>query len=188
MFRDVNPTIPVRRKRQSQRQRRVDSGNSTSVDGDDTASQAELGQNQELYDKFHLTTPGMMSPSIQQHWTVQSVPILLNVYSSLSIIDHAFRRCDDDGPLMWAAHLFSRTYVTNVSHSSSNRRNSNGETSNELGNCLSKTLQEIRSALETKEGAKRDDILVTVWILAQYEVFDLCDLCFSSHPGSADIS
>lgn len=45
-----------------------------------------------------------------------------------------------------------------------------GKTQRELCMYMGKTLRAINRALSTPEGAKRDDILATVWILANYEV------------------
>lgn len=45
-----------------------------------------------------------------------------------------------------------------------------GKTQRELCMYMGKTLRAINRALSTPDGAKRDDILATVWILANYEV------------------
>lgn len=119
---------------------------------------------------FRIDEVCPICPTISEHWTSQSVPIMLNVYSSLNVVDNAYRQQLKDGPLLWAAHLFSRTYVTNLRFPTANRRNSVGENQQELRTLLGKTLRAVSLALKTRDGPKRDDILVTVWVLANYEV------------------
>lgn len=71
---------------------------------------------------------------------------------------------------MWAAHLFSRTYVTNVRYPVHVCNESALETQRELGTYMGKTLSAVNAALNDPAGAFRDDVLATVWILANYEV------------------
>lgn len=47
---------------------------------------------------------------------------------------------------------------------------SKSETQRELGKYLGKTLSAVGEALKSPEGTRRDDVLATVWILANYEV------------------
>lgn len=108
--------------------------------------------------------------SLHEHWTSHSIPILLNVYSTLDFINTTYQSRIDDGPLVWAAHLFSRTYVTNLRHSAAIHKDSVPETNQELGMYLGKTLKAVNEALRNPAGALRNDVLATVWILANYEV------------------
>ncbi|KAL6906723.1 hypothetical protein GGI43DRAFT_238457 [Trichoderma evansii] len=105
-----------------------------------------------------------------QHWTSHSVPILLNVYSSLDFIQDIYSGYHKDGPLVWAAHLFSRTYVTNLRYPTAITRDAHTETQRELGAYLGKTLNSVNAALNTPEGAFRDDVLATIWLLSNYEL------------------
>lgn len=105
-----------------------------------------------------------------QHWTSHSVPILLNVYSNLDFIQDIYSGYSSDGPLVWAAHLFSRTYVTNLRYPTAITRDAHIETQRELGAYLGKTLNSVNAALNTPEGAFRDDVLATIWLLSNYEV------------------
>jgi hypothetical protein len=105
-----------------------------------------------------------------QHWTSHSVPIVLNVYSNLDFIQDTYSSCGIDGPLIWAAHLFSRTYVTNIRYPTAITRDAHVETQRELGTYLGKTLNSVNKALSSPDGAFRDDVLATIWILSNYEV------------------
>ncbi|KAL7932238.1 hypothetical protein V8C35DRAFT_307757 [Trichoderma chlorosporum] len=105
-----------------------------------------------------------------EHWTAHSIPIILDVYSNLDFIRDMYREYTDDGPLVWAAHLFSRTYVTNLQYPTALSRDAHAETQQELGGYLGKTLHLVSEALKTPEGARRDDILGTVWLLTNYEL------------------
>ena len=108
--------------------------------------------------------------SMAQHWTAESVPMLLNIYERLSFVHDTCRIYDRDGPLIWAAHLFTRTYVTNMRFPTSKHNESFNETRQELGTYMGKALTSISKALKEPDGAFRDDVLATVWILANYEV------------------
>ncbi|UNI14994.1 hypothetical protein JDV02_001569 [Purpureocillium takamizusanense] len=108
--------------------------------------------------------------SMAEHWTSHSVPILLNVYSTLDFLNNAYQQNPRDGPLVWAAHLFSRTYVTNIRYPTAVYRSSELETQRELGTYLGKTLSTVAAALKDPKGAFRDDVLATVWILSNYEL------------------
>ncbi|PTB36869.1 hypothetical protein M441DRAFT_61589 [Trichoderma asperellum CBS 433.97] len=105
-----------------------------------------------------------------QHWTSHSVPIVLNVYSNLDFIQDIYSGYNNDGPLIWAAHLFSRTYVTNLRYPTAISRDAHEETQRELGTYLVKTLNSVNKALGTPEGAFRDDVLATIWLLSNYEL------------------
>ncbi|KAH7137297.1 hypothetical protein B0J13DRAFT_625073 [Dactylonectria estremocensis] len=108
--------------------------------------------------------------SLSEHWTTHSVPILLNVYSTLDFLHNIYKGNPRDGPLVWAAHLFSRTYVTNLRYSTAAHKDSVEENDRELGTYLGKTLSSVNVALKSPGGALRDDVLATVWILTNYEL------------------
>ncbi|GAO15092.1 hypothetical protein UVI_02048480 [Ustilaginoidea virens] len=95
--------------------------------------------------------------------------MLLNVYSTLDFLHNVYRLSFHNGPLIWAAHLFSRTYVTNLRHPGFVYNDSVGETRRELGTYLGKTLSAVNAALQKPEGAFRDDVLATIWVLTNYE-------------------
>lgn len=108
--------------------------------------------------------------SLQQHWTSHSIPIITNIYGALSFVQNMFQNYTADGPLLWAAHLFSRTYVTNIRHSTSIHKESDIETKQELGTYMGRTLSAVSKALSVPGGAMRDDVLATIYILSNYEV------------------
>lgn len=116
-----------------------------------------------------------ISRPLTEHWTTHSVPIILNVYSTLDFLHNIYRINSRNGPLVWAAHLFTRTYVTNIRYPISIYKESEVENQRELGTYLGKTLSAVNTALKEPDGAFRDDVLATVWILANYEVSD-CSL------------
>lgn len=67
--------------------------------------------------------------------------------------------------------------MTNMQYSTALSRDSDAETQRELGGYLGKTLSLVSEALKTHEGAQRDDVLATVWILTNYEVSKALMLC-----------
>ncbi|KAJ9296761.1 transcriptional regulator family: Fungal Specific TF [Paecilomyces variotii] len=113
--------------------------------------------------------------TIYEHWSVHSVPIVLNIYPALELLADIYQDISSqnqlsDSPLVWVSHLFSRTYTANLRHPVASRRDSELETQRELSNYLTKTLRAVRHALQTREGVLRDDILLTVWMLTNYEI------------------
>jgi hypothetical protein len=117
----------------------------------------------------YMVEPHLYMP-VTEHWTSHSVPIMLNVYAPIEFLSDIYSTSVHDGPLVWAAHLFSRTYVTNLRYPTAMCRASYDETQRELGMYLGKTLGAVGAALKKPAGAMRDDILATVWTLANYEV------------------
>lgn len=115
-------------------------------------------------------SPLFLTKPLHEHWTAQSIPILLNVYESLEFLNKIYQNYPQDGPLVWAAHLFSRTYITNVAHPTSVHKDAQEETEQELRTYMGKALRSVHGALQAPDGALRDDVLATVWILANYEL------------------
>ena len=111
-----------------------------------------------------------IAPSLSQHWTAQSIPIVLTVYNYVDSLKDVLRENSFDGPLVWATHLFSRTYVTNLRQPTSLSNESAAEASQEIGTYMGKTLSAVGTALKDKDGAFRDDIIGAVWMLCNYEV------------------
>lgn len=116
-----------------------------------------------------------LTSTIHKHWSVHLVPIILNIYPALELLKKlyyniSFQNSSPDSPLMWVTHLFLLTYIANLRYSTSSRRGSELETQRELGNYLTKTLRTVRHALQTHEGVLRDDVLISVWMLTNYEV------------------
>lgn len=107
---------------------------------------------------------------LYEHWTAHSVPILMNVYSTLDFLGSLYKAYPADGPLVWAAHLFSRTYVTNLRFPTATSLAARRACEGELGGYLGKTLSSVSEALSARGGKDRDDVLATIWILSNYEV------------------
>lgn len=197
MFRNADPARTRKRKTRSQQQTRAlalvppspaPSGSSSWLDqsapgtpfmamddGRDAVESAWRAQALVSRAGDDMVNPQLYLP-ITEHWTSQSVPIMLNVYAPIEFLTKMYSNSMPDGPLVWAAHLFSRTYVTNLRYPTAMCRESYEETQRELGMYLGKTLGAVGEALKKPSGATRDDILATVWTLANYEV--------SFHPDS----
>ncbi|KAK5987385.1 hypothetical protein PT974_11512 [Cladobotryum mycophilum] len=185
VFRNADPTtIKKRKKRQQQSPPTTDDDHDPSpappesdistptlvADGDFLFTDPFLTNEFEINAHAGPSTALMLTRPLFEHWTNQSIPILLNVYDNLDFIKNIYRDQRDNGPLIWAAHLFSRTYVTNLRNPTARYKGSETETQKELGSYLGKTLSSVSHALTTPEGTKRDDVLATVWILASYEL------------------
>ncbi|OTA05281.1 Zn2Cys6 transcriptional regulator [Trichoderma parareesei] len=194
VFRNADPTVVKKRKKRqplSQTQSpgasetpssssSSSSSSSTSTADSDPLPLLKLTRNGDyvfntltdlvLVDGIDCSAPPTLARPIFEHWTVHSVPIVLNVYSNLDFVKNMYREFAGDGPLVWAAHLFARTYVTNLQYPTSLYRDAHLETQRELSTYLGKTLSLVSEALKTPEGPLRDDILATVWILTNYEL------------------
>ncbi|KAF5558973.1 heterokaryon incompatibility protein het-E-1 [Fusarium mexicanum] len=80
--------------------------------------------------------------SMHQHWTLHSIPIFLNVYSTLPLFYDMYRNIGD-GPLLSATHLFSRAYVTILRQPTAKYNTSIIENDQELTTQLGKTLTSL---------------------------------------------
>ncbi|XWW93035.1 hypothetical protein V2A60_000963 [Cordyceps javanica] len=107
---------------------------------------------------------------VTEHWTAQSVPLLLDVYSTLDFLRDVYATGSRGGPLLWSAHIFTRTYIMNVRYPTHVADGLRGQTQRELAMYMGKTLRAVNRALGAPGDAARDDILATVWVLANYEV------------------
>ncbi|KAK2589764.1 hypothetical protein QQS21_012554 [Conoideocrella luteorostrata] len=188
VFRNANPSSVKRRKKKVAAKEVDRDGGMTLSDGNTSRSSTPISHTSNpagatfVFDSKSDPWPvseQTMSSSVTtfprpmaEHWTNHSVPILLNVYSTLSFLGNIYRMHSRNGPLIWAAHLFSRTYVTNIRYPISVHKESALETQRELGTYLGKTLSAVNGALKEPDGPFRDDVLATVWILASYEVGD----------------
>ncbi|KID88112.1 C6 finger domain protein [Metarhizium guizhouense ARSEF 977] len=184
VFRNANPsTVKKRRKRAAAKEGDQHDSKSPSPAGTRSSTPASLVSNGEATFTFDSKTellplPGdtvstaltTISRPLTEHWTNHSVPMILNVYSTLDFLHNIYRINPRNGPLVWAAHLFTRTYVTNIRYPVSVYKESEVENQRELGTYLGKTLSAVNTALKEPDGAFRDDVLATVWILANYEL------------------
>ncbi|KAJ6779558.1 hypothetical protein PWT90_10530 [Aphanocladium album] len=192
VFRNVNPTTIKSRKK-----RKVGGGGSTTAGGGGGTSgnaspAAQDGDVEDVADENTdvsalVTCPGFVrgraAPAadsigsvilrghrVTEHWTAQSVPLLLDVYSAMDFLCNVYRTQNRSGPLLWSAHIFTRTYIMNVRYPTQVDDGARAETERELAMYMGKTLRAVNRALGQPGGAGRDDILATVWILANYEV------------------
>ncbi|KAI6783795.1 uncharacterized protein J7T54_001671 [Emericellopsis cladophorae] len=117
---------------------------------------------------FQVQMP--MARTINEHWTNHSIPILLNVYSTMGFLSRMLSCYPTEGPLVWAAHLFTRTYVINLRFPTAIHNETLDENRRELGAYMGKTISAVAQALNHPDGVFRDDVLATVWILANYEI------------------
>ncbi|KAJ3471025.1 hypothetical protein MRS44_001124 [Fusarium solani] len=185
VFRNANPTTVKKRKKRTQQQASrevsvISFSDSSSSSGDSATPGTLLDENfglspvsstsTDLISTAGSDTTIILPQSMNEHWTSHSIPILLNVYSTLEFLHDTYRKNDVNGPLVWAAHLFSRTYVTNLRYPTAIDNGSITETEKELGTYLGKTLSSVGEALKSPGGALRDDVLATVWILTNYEL------------------
>ncbi|KAH6961382.1 hypothetical protein DER45DRAFT_628484 [Fusarium avenaceum] len=187
VFRNANPTTVKKRKKRTQQNTRIesvvsfDTPSSSSSSNDDAVTPSTFTEDDrelspgssEIVDLVKYTNSGntlILPQSLSEHWTSHSIPILLNVYYTLDFLHEAYRNTGPQGPLVWATHLFARTYITNLRYPTAIDNGSVDQADKELGTYLGKTLSSVGEALKTPGGAMRDDVLATVWILTNYEL------------------
>ncbi|PNP38272.1 hypothetical protein TGAMA5MH_09845 [Trichoderma gamsii] len=178
VFRNADPTAVKKRKKRTPQTPGVDESPSSASDtGFSTPALSPNGDfmftpstDVVLVNGVNCNAVAPLTRPVFQHWTSHSVPIVLNVYSNFDFIQDIYNSYNIDGPLIWAAHLFSRTYVTNLRYPTAISRDAHAETERELGGYLGKALNSVNKALSTPDGAFRDDVLATIWLLSNYEV------------------
>lgn len=186
MFRSANPAVAKKRKKRTQEifaseasasEHMTSDSNMSSSSASPDPFQGELDAVLSAHESQAVVTRDgalfvqfPLSKSIHEHWTAHSVPILLDAYSTLQFLKNMYSQCPTEGPLVWAAHLFARTYVTNIQYPTAVQHESLVETQRELGSYMGKALSAVNEALQTEGGAWRDDVLATVWVLANYEL------------------
>ncbi|KAL6869133.1 hypothetical protein ACO1O0_000456 [Amphichorda felina] len=186
MFRSFNPSNDKAHtsKKAKRRAEQVESsGTSDTSDTPDTSASTSRSSTPPVFVGLFDDSANGLVPSntstqldfrlakpLHEHWTVHSIPIVLNVYATLEFLSDMYSTCPPDGPLVWAAHLFARTYVINLRHPTAVHNESVTESRCELGGYMGKALSSVSTALKAPEGAFRDDILATVWILSHYEL------------------
>lgn len=171
VFRHANPsTVKQRRKRKDATAAAGDKDGGT--EGDDSKAIVTCPGFVESRGEPAANTVGSMilHGQVTEHWTAQSVPLLLDVYSAMSFLRNVYATDCSNGPLLWSAHIFTRTYIMNVRYPTQIENAVRVQTQRELGMYMGKTLRAVNRALSTPDGAQRDDILATVWILANHEV------------------
>ncbi|KAF4971072.1 hypothetical protein FSARC_2020 [Fusarium sarcochroum] len=187
VFRNADPTSVKKRKKRTQQKARGESvisfasSSSSSSSSSDAATPSTIIEDDRelspvsprIIDLVNYTNTGqalILPQSLSEHWTAHSVPILLNVYYTLDFLHDTYKKSGPQGPLLWATHLFARTYITNLRYPTAIHNGSVEQNDKELGTYLGKTLSSVGEALKSPGGAMRDDVLATVWILANYEL------------------
>ncbi|KAF4955865.1 hypothetical protein FGADI_4260 [Fusarium gaditjirri] len=193
VFRNANPTTIKKRKKRTQQNAPAQTRGESVISFGSTYSSSSSSSNgdaatpsvtEEVDGEFSPVSPTIVDlveftrtgralilpQSLNEHWTAHSIPILLNVYYTLDFLHDTYKKSGPQGPLLWATHLFARTYITNLRYPTAIDNGSVEQTDKELGTYLGKTLSSVGEALKTPEGAMRDDVLATVWILTNYEL------------------
>ena len=109
-------------------------------------------------------------PSVNYQWAdADSWAILQNLYADQGG-QNLYNMMKQGSPLEWAVRLFSKTWMTQIQKPTAVCNESLTVNQNELGDYMSKALRALANALETPGGAQRDDVLMAVLILTNYEV------------------
>ncbi|GKT48145.1 beauvericin cluster-specific repressor BEA4 [Colletotrichum spaethianum] len=107
-------------------------------------------------------TPPLPVPrSVRQHWTAESIPLVIGLYSSLDFLPKLFKDVRQDHCLVLASHVFTRAYVINRFRPRMDQR--------ELSVCLGNALASVQEAVKSPKVYAADSTIVAVWLLGNYE-------------------
>lgn len=107
------------------------------------------------------STPPLLRP-VRQHWTAESIPLVLDCYSSINFLPGLFKGVPDDHCLVRTSQAFARAYVLNRYRPNTDYR--------ELSSCLGKALASVSAAINDPKAHTSDATIVAVWFLGNYEV------------------
>ncbi|KAF0319386.1 hypothetical protein GQ607_013354 [Colletotrichum asianum] len=107
------------------------------------------------------STPPLLRP-VRQHWTAESIPLVLDCYSSINFLPGLFKGVPDDHCLVRTSQVFARAYVLNRYRPNTDYR--------ELSSCLGKALASVSAAINDPKAHTSDTTIVAVWFLGNYEL------------------
>ncbi|OLN88151.1 hypothetical protein CCHL11_00172 [Colletotrichum chlorophyti] len=114
----------------------------------------------------HRSTPPLLR-AVWQHWTAESVPLVLGCYSSLDFLPSLFKGLGEDHCLTLTGHVFTRAYVINRFGPHGLGQ---GVDHRELSTYLGKALSSVSSAVNNPNTCTSDATIVAVWLLGNYEL------------------
>ncbi|TID05034.1 hypothetical protein CH35J_003006 [Colletotrichum higginsianum] len=108
------------------------------------------------------TPPLPLLRPVRQHWTAESVPLVIGLYSGLDFLPGLFRGVGQDHCLRLAAHVFTRAYVINRFRPQTDYR--------ELSMFLGNALASVQNAIMSPSTCTSDSTIIAVWLLGNYEL------------------
>lgn len=146
------------------------SSDGASDHGSSTYSQSLVHRGATPYTPPSADTASTFTPtavslrSIKEDWTLHSIPLLLDCYSSVVVLGRIYNEIIalKNDAFMNATHLWARTYLANRFHAPQDQRE------NEL--CVSKALGSLAVAMRDPRMATADSTIMAVWLLGMYEV------------------
>jgi hypothetical protein len=109
-----------------------------------------------------MRSPSPTFPSIKEHWTAHSIPLMAEVFPSMHFYTSKLGKVPASHPLSLVTHVFARAYMVNRYNAPQDKR--------EVSAYLGKALRAIQTNLNDASRCKEDATLVAVWLLGNYEV------------------
>ncbi|OHE93104.1 hypothetical protein CORC01_11593 [Colletotrichum orchidophilum] len=100
--------------------------------------------------------------TLRQHWTAESVPLVLGFYQSLDFLPGLFRGVGHDHCLVLTGQVFTRAYMINRFRPRADYR--------ELSIVLGHALASVQEAIASPKTYTSDSTIVAVWLLGNYEL------------------
>ncbi|KAK1622862.1 hypothetical protein BDP81DRAFT_140373 [Colletotrichum phormii] len=100
--------------------------------------------------------------SLRQHWTAESIPLVLGFYQSLDFLPGLFRGAGQDHCLVLTGQVFTRAYMINRFRPRADYR--------ELSIVLGHALAAVQEAIRSPKTYTSDSTIVAVWLLGNYEL------------------
>lgn len=117
-----------------------------------------------------------MLKTLRQHWTAESIPLVLGFYESLDFLPGLFRGAGQDHCLVLTGQVFTRAYMINKFRPRADYR--------ELSIVLGHALAAVQEAIRNPKTYTSDSTIVAVWLLGNYEVSEeASDMIFARHQA-----
>ncbi|KAK1483038.1 hypothetical protein CABS01_02774 [Colletotrichum abscissum] len=100
--------------------------------------------------------------TIRQHWTAESIPLVLGFYESLDFLPGLFRGAGQNHCLVLTGQVFTRAYMINKFRPRADYR--------ELSIVLGHALAAVQEAIRNPKTYTSDSTIVAVWLLGNYEL------------------
>ncbi|KAK1965031.1 hypothetical protein LY78DRAFT_581290 [Colletotrichum sublineola] len=153
-----------RRKKQPQTPHPVSSSRPLDVvvfTPDSPASPASSHQSDTSGYRSAVTPPLPLLRSVHQHWTAESIPLVIGFYPGMDFLPGLFGSVKPDHCLVLAGQVFARAYMINSFRRKTDYR--------ELSKLLSNALASVQKAIMSTKAYTSDSTIMAVWLLGNYE-------------------
>ncbi|KAI3555629.1 hypothetical protein CABS03_00281 [Colletotrichum abscissum] len=166
-FQNADPTSFERRKKKRNHQHQDQDDEAALTTNSRTPSRQSTPATSVTTDTTTSTQLSVALPvlkTIRQHWTAESIPLVLGFYESLDFLPGLFRGAGQNHCLVLTGQVFTRAYMINKFRPRADYR--------ELSIVLGHALAAVQEAIRNPKTYTSDSTIVAVWLLGNYEVSD----------------